>query len=646
MSVELGHFAAILAFALALAQCGLSFTAVAGRPALAASARTASAGALAACALAFGCLVAAYVRSDFSLVNVVANSHTDKPLLYRIAGTWGNHEGSMLLWCLIATGFAAAAARFSQHLEPALRARMIAVMGIVTAASLAYLLFASNPFLRIAEPPLQGADLNPLLQDPALALHPPFLYLGYVGFSVVFAFAIAGLLGEGAGREWARAARPWAIAAWCFLTVGITLGSYWAYYELGWGGYWFWDPVENASFMPWLAGAALVHSSIVTARRGGLAAWTALLAIITFTLCLLGAFLVRSGILTSVHAFAVDPTRGAAILAMVAAAGIGGLALYAWRAPKAADDAEFDLLSRESALVVNNLALTVSCATVLVGTLYPLFAEYVFGAAVSVGPPYFNLTFAPLMAAVMLLIPAATLSAWRRAALTPVARRLWVAALAAVAVAVWVSLQPDAAIGPVIGVGVGVWLVAGAVTDLGVRAGGRNFKPQALARLPLRVHGAAIAHAGLGLLAIGACVELGFRREQMSPMAVGDTVVFQGARITLERVEADEGPNFYIDRAVLRLEGPGGPRLLMPERRFYPAANQPTGEVAITSTLRGDLYVAFGETLPQGEGPTRWSMRFYFNPLINFVFGGALLIALGSALALVSAVRNRRTVSP
>jgi cytochrome c-type biogenesis protein CcmF len=484
MIAELGAFALVLAFASSLAQVVLSVLARRSRSSmLAAAGEGAALAAFAGVALAFAALMHAFVTSDFSVANVAANSHTDKPMLYKVAGTWGSHEGSMLLWCLALTGYGAAAALAGGGLPRALRSVMVATQGALGVLFLGYTVFASNPLARVAAPPVEGRSLNPLLQDPALAVHPPFLYAGYVGMSVVFSLAVAALVEGRVDAAWARWVRPWALAAWSLLTVGITLGSFWAYYELGWGGWWFWDPVENASFMPWLVATALVHSAVVTEKRGALAGWTVFLALAAFTFSMLGAFLVRSGVLTSVHAFAVDPTRGVLLLMILGLTAGAAFALFAWRAPSLPPGGVFAPVSRESALVLNNILLAAATATVLLGTLYPLIREALSGEAISVGPPYFNLTFSPLMAALLILLPSGPLLAWKRGDVRGAAQRLWVAALIAVAAGLgaYALVSPRRALGAA-GLGLGAWLIAGVLAELLERT--RAFRvPAAAGRL-------------------------------------------------------------------------------------------------------------------------------------------------------------------
>ncbi|MBI1186928.1 MAG: heme lyase NrfEFG subunit NrfE, partial [Alphaproteobacteria bacterium] len=506
MIAELGAFLAILGLIASVLQgvCGL-YGGHRGDARWAAAAAACAQISAASLLLAFAALISLFVRSDFSVAVVAANSHTDKPLLYRVAGAWGNHEGSMLLWCFVSALFGFAMAQARGAMGRGLWARAVGVQGVVTAGALIYALALSNPFARLDPAPYQGASLNPLLQDPALAAHPPMLYLGYVGLSAPFSLAVAALLEGKADQHWARALRPWTLLSWTCLTAGIALGAYWAYYELGWGGWWFWDPVENASFMPWLAACALVHSAIVTERRGSLAGWTILLAIGGFALALLGTFLVRSGVLTSVHAFAVDPARGAAVLVLLALTVGAGLTLYALRAPRLAQPTGFAPVSREGALVLNNLGFAVAAGIVLVGTLYPLAVEAVTGRLVSVGPPFFNLYFTPFMAALFLLAPAAPLMTWRLADLSSAVRLLLPAAAVAFAAAALVIALAHGKALAALGVGVGVWLLFGTLTYLWVRWGrGGRRTLQRLAALPLAVWALTAAHGGAGVFAIGA----------------------------------------------------------------------------------------------------------------------------------------------
>ena len=641
MIAELGAFALVLALALSLAQTGLS---AAGRitrsPVLSGAGEGAAGGAFVAVALAFAALMYAFVTSDFSVSNVAANSHTAKPLLYKVAGVWGSHEGSMLLWCLALTGFGAAVALTGRGLPATLKAAVVAVQGGLGVLFLAYATLASNPFLRLATPPVEGRSLNPLLQDPALAFHPPFLYSGYVGFSVVFSFAVAALIEGRVDAAWARWVRPWTLAAWSFLTVGITLGSFWAYYELGWGGWWFWDPVENASFMPWLVGAALLHSAVVTEKRGALAGWTVFLALAAFTFSMLGAFLVRSGVLTSVHAFAVDPTRGVLLLSILAAAAGGGFALFAWRAPRLAPGGLFAPVSREGALVLNNLFLSAATATVLLGTLYPLLREAISGQPLSVGPPYFNLTFAPIMAACLLILPAGPLLAWKRGDLLGAVQRLWGAALAALAAAVvgFVAAEPGKGLAAG-GMATGTWLVVGAVVELAERVRlGRvplGEVGRRLGGLPRGAWGMTLAHAGLGVFVLGACFEIAARDEGARALSIGQSLQVGGYSLRLDDVRDVDGPNYLAERAVLTATRDGAQACVAtPERRFYTASRQTTSEVHICARGLDDLYVVMGERRAGEGGAPAWLVRVYWNPLARLIFLGPLLMALGGAISL------------
>ncbi|NWG55022.1 MAG: heme lyase CcmF/NrfE family subunit [Hydrogenophilaceae bacterium] len=642
MIAELGAFLAILGLVASLLQgvCGL-YGGHRGDVRWGAAGAACAQIAAASLALAFAALIAAFVRSDFSLAVVAANSHTDKPLLYRIAGAWGNHEGSMLLWCFVSALFGFAMAQARGAMDLGLWARAIGTQGAVTAGALIYTLALSNPFARLDPAPYQGASLNPLLQDPALAAHPPMLYLGYVGLSAPFSLAVAALLQGKADQHWARSLRPWTLLSWTFLTGGIALGAYWAYYELGWGGWWFWDPVENASFMPWLAACALVHSAIVTERRGSLAGWTILLAIGGFALALLGTFLVRSGVLTSVHTFALDPARGAAVLVLLALTVGAGLALYALRAPRLAQPTGFAPVSREGALVLNNLGFAVAAGIVLVGTLYPLAVEALTGRLVSVGPPFFNLYFTPFMAALFLLLPAAPLMTWRMADLGAALKPLLPAALASLAAAALVIATAHGKALAAIGVGVGAWLVLGTLTYLWVRwgRGGARTLPR-LAALPLAVWALVAAHGGAGVFAVGAAVETSFRAESTAALQPGQSVVFAGATVTLVEVLDVRGPNYRAARAELRIERGGRARTLSAERRYYDAGGAPTTEVAILPTLLDDLYVALGEPA-EGDAHARWIVRLYHNPFVRLIFIGAGLVALGGALGLAALARRR-----
>jgi len=645
MIVETGAYLLALALALSLAQAGLS---AAGRarvsPVLAGAGQGASIASAAAVFASFLTLVWAFAASDFSVANVAANSHTDKPMLYKVAAAWGSHEGSLLLWCLVMTGFGAALAR-ARGLPFRLKTSAVAVQGGLSALFLAFAVFTSNPFARLDQVPAQGASLNPLLQDPALAFHPPMLYAGYVGFSVCFSLAVAALI-EGRANApfwpaWGRWVRPWALASWAMLTVGIALGAFWAYYELGWGGWWFWDPVENASFMPWLAGAALLHSAVVTERRGALAGWTVFLALLAFTFSMLGAFLVRSGVLTSVHAFAVDPERGIMLLAILGLTAGAAFALFAWRSPQLKGGGLFAPVSREGALVLNNLFLTAAAATVLLGTLYPLILEAASGAAISVGPPYFAATFVPLMAVACLILPAGPLLAWKRADALGAAQRLWVAAAAAVVLGLlaFALFEPKKAMSAA-GVGLGGWLIVGALVEVAERI--RLFRApgaETLRRakgLPLAAWGMTLAHAGLGVFVLGAVVETGFKAEAARTIAVGESLSAGPYSARLDSVRIAEGPNYLAEQAILTVTTRDGraARQVTAERRFFPAGGQTTTEVGLDFRGVDDVYLTLGERRGESARPA-WAMRMYFNPWARLIFLGPALMALGGLLSLL-----------
>lgn len=631
--LEFGHISIFLALGASLLACvfgSLGYAKETNRSMLLA---------LLATLFAFFTLVRGFLGSDFSLALVVQHSHSLKPMFYKFAGTWGNHEGSMLLWCLIMLSFGAVAVGVMKPSE--LKTKAIGVQGGLSFLSLTYLLFASSPFTRVDPAPFDGTGLNPLLQDPALAFHPPFLYLGYVGFSFVFSLAAAGLMLNDVGANWAKRARPWALFAWSGLTIGISLGAIWAYYELGWGGWWFWDPVENASLMPWLVGAALVHSIIVTQKRGSMASWTVFLCVLTFCLSILGAFLVRSGVLTSVHAFALDPERGRLLLIGLVLVSGFAFSLFAWRGPGLKSGNEFDPVSREGALILNNLFLSVAAATVLVGTLYPLAMEVVTGEKLSVGTPYFDLTLAPLMGLLFLAPPFAQAMTWRVADISPILKRLIIAAAIALAAGAAAFVFFAGKLWAVFGVAVGVWLIAGTITDLVKRVGDGGLKR--LFKLSLGVWGLTIAHIGLGLFVMGAVVETNGRVERTFAVTQGEVVELGNWAFTFNGVEGVEGPNFYSDRASISAVNGSRSTELNPEKRYYPASGMPTTEVAIRKSLIGDLYVALGDPLrDENDG---WTIRVSINPMIDFVFGGVGLIALGGFFAFAAQRSKRRKPS-
>jgi cytochrome c-type biogenesis protein CcmF len=628
MTSELGLFALILALAVALVQGTAPLVGASrGDDRLMALGRTAAFTQAALVLVSFGALTQAYVTSDFSVANVVANSHSAKPLLYKISGVWGNHEGSMLLWALILAVFGAAVALFGANLPDTLRARVLGIQALIGVGFLAFLLFTSNPFERVFPAPADGNGLNPLLQDPGLAFHPPLLYLGYVGFSVTYAFAIAALLEGRVDAAWARWVRPWTLAAWCFLTLGIALGSWWAYYILGWGGFWFWDPVENASLMPWLAGTALLHSAIVVEKRDALKSWTVLLAILAFSLSLLGTFLVRSGVLTSVHAFAQDPARGLYILGFLVLVTGGGLALYAWRAPKLTSVGLFQPVSREGALILNNLLLCTLAATVLLGTLYPLFLDLLTGDKVSVGPPFFNATFVPVCAPLFAALCVGPFLGWKRAELWPALHRLRLAFIVSIAaVIVALTLIDSRSALAALAFGFGVWLIVGSLAQLADRARSRTLRT-----IPRATLGMIVSHAALGVVVLGAVATSSWNVELMQVMKPGDRLSFAGYAVQLDRIEEVRGPNYIAERATLNVTVGGKPyTVLQPERRLFTVQRRQVAETAIQTNFLRDLYATLGE----GDPKQGWVIRLYLNPLAPWIWLGAALCALGGFISL------------
>ncbi|MEP4112722.1 MAG: heme lyase CcmF/NrfE family subunit, partial [Nitratireductor sp.] len=597
--------------------------------------------------LAFAVLVSAYMVSDFSVVNVFENSHSQKPMLYKITGTWGNHEGSMLLWVLILTLFGALVAAFGRNLPATLQATVLSVQGMVGVAFFLFILMTSNPFARLNPAPIEGRDLNPILQDVGLAIHPPLLYLGYVGFSVCFSFAVAALIEGRIDAAWARWVRPWTLVAWIFLTGGIAMGSFWAYYELGWGGFWFWDPVENASFMPWLAGTALLHSAIVMEKRGALKIWTLLLSILAFSLSLLGTFLVRSGVLTSVHAFASDPSRGVFILAILVFFIGGALALFAWRSQSLAPGGLFHPISREGALVLNNLFLSTATATVLVGTLYPLAIEAVTGDKISVGEPFFNLTFGPVFAVLLVAVPFGPLMAWKRGDLFAAAQRLTVAfALAALAgILALLFLDRNAALAA-LGIGLAFWLIFGALTDLALRAGVGKVTPKTalrrLAGLPRSAHGTALAHLGLGLSTLGVVAVVTLQTETILTMKPGETVDVAGYTLRFEALNPHRGPNYTEDQGVFPVFDADGDRIatIVSSKRLYTARRMPTTEAGIETLGLSQLYISLGDETDDGGVV----VRVWWKPLVTLIWLGALVMMIGGTLSLAD--RRPRVGAP
>ena len=655
MITELGHFALILALGVAIVQMVLpAWGAHVREPRLMAVGEPAALAQLTLITIAFLSLTHAYVTSDFSVESVWSNSHSMKPLLYKVSGVWGNHEGSMLLWVLILASFAAAVALFGGNLPATLRANVLAVQSGIAVAFLAFIVLASNPFTRIPPQP-EGRGLNPILQDPALAFHPPVLYAGYVGLSIAFSFAVAALIEGRTDAAWARWVRPWTLAAWICLTLGIAMGSWWAYYELGWGGWWFWDPVENASFMPWLAATALLHSALVMEKREALKVWTILLAILAFSLSLMGTFLVRSGVLTSVHAFAVDPRRGVFILAIMGLLVGGSLALYAWRAPRLEQGGLFAPISREGALVLNNILLTTGCATVFIGTLYPLLLESLTGAKISVGPPYFNLTFVPVMLPLLLAMPLGPFLAWKRGDLAGALQRLSAAALAALVMLVisFALFWRRPWLAP-FGIALGVWVVGGALCEWGARvklfAAGNEEVLRRARSLPRSAYGGMLAHAGIGLSVIGIVATSAWQSESVVAMKPGDRTEIAGYELTFRGVAPSQGAN-YKEQVGLLAVSRGGAAVteLTPSKRIYDAPRQATTEAAIHVAISGDLYAVLGDEMTDGSG---FVVRLYFNPLVRLIWLGALVMALGGALSLsdrrlrIGAPRRARRPAP
>ncbi len=636
MYIELAHFALILALAVACVQAVVPMVGAHRRwPGWMAVGEPAATLQFLLIGFSFTALTRAFVTSDFSVRLVTLNSHTAKPLLYKVTGVWGNHEGSLLLWVLILSLFGASAAWFGGNLPARLRARVLSVQAMIGVAFLAFLLFTSNPFLRLATPPFNGEDLNPLLQDPGLAFHPPFLYLGYVGLSMSFSFAVAALIEGRVDAAWARWVRPWTLAAWLFLTVGIALGSWWAYYELGWGGFWFWDPVENASFMPWLLAAALLHSAIVVEKRESLKSWTILLAILAFGFSLIGTFIVRSGVITSVHAFANDPERGVFILAILAAFIGGALTLYALRAATMEAKGVFSLVSRESALVANNILLAVACFVVFIGTVWPLVAELLFQRKLSVGAPFFDLAFTPFMIVIAIVLPVGAILPWKRARLARAALPLRGALLLSFAVfaLTWTVQTGQSVLAP-IGAGLATWVIAGTATDLVQKLGRGDLASRfrRLLNLPRADWGRATAHSGFAITMFGIAALTTWQVEDIRVARVGETFDVGPYSMTFEDIEERiEGPNFFATRATISISRDGSPvAILKPEKRDYPVARMPTTEAAIDNGILRDLYLVVGDRQDDGG----FALRTYIKPFANWIWAGAIIMAFGGLLSL------------
>ncbi len=648
MIAEIGHFALVLALCVALVQAIVPLVgARRGVDSWMAVSGPASTMQFLFIAIAFGALMNAYVTSDFSVMNVAQNSHTEKPMLYKVAGVWGNHEGSLLLWVTILSLFGFAVTLFGRNLPPGLRSRALAVQAMISVGFLLFILLTSNPFARIEPPPIDGSGLNPILQDPGLAFHPPFLYLGYVGFSMAYSFAIAALLEGRVDPAWARWVRPWTLAAWIFLTCGIVLGSWWAYYTLGWGGWWYWDPVENASFMPWLAGTALLHSAVVVEKRDALKSWTILLAIVAFGFSLLGTFLVRSGVLTSVHAFATDPKRGVFVLGLLVLAVGGSFSLYAVRAPAMKMGGLFAPISREGSLLFNNVLMATGAATVLLGTLYPLFADALNLGKVSVGPPFFNAVFLPLMAPMVVVMAVAPMMAWKRGDLAGVLGRLKVVAALALAAAALVWFLQGGSAGPwwtAGGFALAVWLGLGTLVDLGGRIGLLRDPGRALGRalrLPRSSWGMVSAHFGLAVFIVGLTASSAWTIEKIQTQAIGETVQVGDYAVTLKAVETVPGPNYTAARATFDIARDGqSVALMQPEKRQYRMPPRPTTTAAIRSGIAGDLYVVIGDEDIKGGFVT----RLYYKPCVLWLWAGGALLVLGGLISLAD--RRHRIGAP
>ncbi len=637
MIAEIGHFSLILASMLALAQCCVPMIgAASGDMKMMRFGSSAAIGQVVFIAISFAALTYSYVTSDFSLLNVAENSNSAMPMLFKVTAVWGNHEGSMLLWVLILAIFGAAVAVYGDNLPSQLKARVLSVQAMISLGFLAFVLFTSNPFVRLDPIPADGNDLNPILQDIGLAIHPPFLYLGYVGFSMAFSFSVAALIEGRVDAAWARWVRPWVLAAWCFLTIGITHGSFWAYYELGWGGWWFWDPVENASFMPWLAGTALLHSALVVERRQTLVNWTILLGIVTFSLSLVGTFLVRSGILTSVHSFAVDPERGVFVLALLAIATGGALALFAIRAPSLKHGTPFGSVSRESSLVFNNVLLISATATVFLGTFYPLIVEATTSDKISVGPPFYNLTFVPLMIPLLVVMAIGPMFKWKRDTLREAMKKLLRPAVLAgmFFVAVLIATFGSDALAAM-GIALAVWVFAGSLAVLAyrIRLGQVPFSTSwRLSRTtPRSVYGLVLAHAGIGITVAGITAMSAWQQEVLQALPVGGKLNIAGYQVTLTSITTPKGPNFDSERADFDLSSDG--QFIAPlhsERRFYTVRQMQTTEAGIYTNMFTNVYVAIGEKNAKNE----LTVRAYYHPLAPWIWIGPMIMALGGFVSL------------
>ena len=632
MIPEIGHFALVLALCVALVQSVLPIVGASRNlPSWISTARPAAYAQLLFTLIAYLCLTWAFLRHDFSVLYVASNSNSQLPLIYRISGVWGAHEGSLLLWSLVLAIWTAAVARFSRSVPDAMVARVISVMGMISVGFFLFMLFTSNPFDRLLPAAIEGRDLNPLLQDIGLAIHPPMLYVGYVGFAVPFAFAVAALLHGKLDAAWARWARPWTNLAWLSLTLGIALGSWWAYYELGWGGWWFWDPVENASFMPWLVGTALIHSLAATEKRGIFKAWTALLAVFAFSLSLLGTFLVRSGVLTSVHAFATDPTRGVFILMFLGVVIGGSLALYAWRAPAIRSDTRFDLVSREAGLLLNNILLVVVAITVLLGTLYPLILDALGMGKISVGTPYFNAVFIPLTLPLAAAVGVGALARWKKDRLARLMRPLYWLMAVSVAAGVLLPLL----MGPInwrasLGCTMAMWVVLTTLQAVWDRIRNKPEKLAALRAIPSGFYGMVCGHLGIAIFIVGVTMVSIYERENDVRLAPGDSITLGSYEFRLDDISTVPGPNYMATiGTVTVLRGTSEVAVLRPEKRTYPTQSQTMTEAAIDPGFLRDLYVSLGEPLDENNG---WSVRLYYKPFIRWIWLGSIFMALGGLL--------------
>ena len=646
MIPEVGHFALIMALCMAITLAivpilGASRT-IAGWIAIA---RPTAYGQLLFMAVAYGCLTYSFLTHDFSVQYVAMNSNTALPVLYLVSGVWGAHEGSLLLWALVLSCWTALVARFSRDIPDATVARVLGVMGMVSIGFILFLLLTSNPFERLFPAPAEGRDLNPLLQDVGLAIHPPMLYMGYVGFSVAFAFAIAALMQGRLDAAWARWSRPWTTVAWTFLTLGIALGSWWAYYELGWGGWWFWDPVENASFMPWLVGTALIHSLAATEKRGVFKTWTVLLAIFAFSLSLLGTFLVRSGVLTSVHAFASDPARGLFILIFLAIVIGGSLLLYAIRAPHVKSSATFEMVSRESVILINNVLLVVTASSILLGTLYPLVIDALGMGKISVGPPYFNVVFIPLMAPLAIAVGLGMLLRWKRDSLSELTARVrWLILTCLVGGLAWPLLMPFYSWAAALGLTLALWTVAMTALSFIDRLGGKGLSWERLSKIPAGFYGMTIAHLGIAVFVIGITLTSVYSVEKDLRMSPGETLELSGYTFKFQGIKEAQGPNYIAQQGLVTVSHEGKADVtLEPQKRVYQVQKMPMTEAAIDAGLFRDLFVAIGEPLGD-EGA--WSLRIYYKSFIRWIWLGAVFMAIGGLCATCDKrYRNKSKVS-